>query len=182
MKPGEKWKIIFLDIDGVLCLGKDHFRGMNSKALENLKFIINETGAKIVVSSSWREGDIEKTKLHFPEWFHEHIIDETVHHYHYVKSSFQVYRGNEIQTWIHDHLTYPWYAYPEYNELYSTYKEDGSFKKMNSNKLNEDYTYVILDDDTDMLYWQRNNFVRTEMMDGLTKQKANKCIKILNKI
>lgn len=127
-------------------------------------------------------GDVEKTKLHFPEWFREHIIGETVHYYSYVKNGFQVCRGNEIYTWVHDHLFYPWYAYPEIDELYRTYHEDGSFKCMNSNRSNVDFTYVILDDDIDMLYIQRNNFVITDTVDGLTKAKANKCIKILNKI
>ena len=53
---------------------------------------------------------------------------------------------------------------------------------MNSNKLNEDYTYVILDDDTDMLYWQRNNFIRTNYHRGISASNVKKAIKILNKI
>jgi len=42
--------IIFLDIDGVLCLR----RKMDKKCLENLKQIIDATSARIVLTSSWR--------------------------------------------------------------------------------------------------------------------------------
>ena len=42
--------------------------------------------------------------------------------------------------------------------------------------------YCILDDDSDMLYDQRNNFVQTNACgSGLTKRLANKVIKILNR-
>lgn len=42
--------------------------------------------------------------------------------------------------------------------------------------------YCILDDDSDMLYDQRNNFVQTNAYgSGLTKRLANKVIRILNK-
>ena len=51
-------KIIFLDFDGVLNVipdGFDKFGGIFHKHfVENLKRIINETGANIVVTSTWR--------------------------------------------------------------------------------------------------------------------------------
>lgn len=41
--------------------------------------------------------------------------------------------------------------------------------------------YVILDDDTDMLYWQRNNFVKTDSSTGgLIDELTDKAIAILN--
>lgn len=181
-KPGEKWKIIFLDVDGVICLGKDGYSGFNTEALENLRKIIEKTNARIVISSSWRCGDLEKTKEQFPQWLREFIIDETIRYYNYVKSPLRVFRGNEIETWIHDHLDYPWKAWEELDELYQTLKPDGSFKKMNSNRVGQDYTYVILDDDNDMLYFQKDWFVNTSTMEGLDKQKTEECIQILNRI
>ncbi|CAF1208451.1 unnamed protein product [Adineta steineri] len=42
--------IIFLDIDGVLCLG----RKMDKNCLQHLKTITDITSARIVLSSSWR--------------------------------------------------------------------------------------------------------------------------------
>lgn len=54
-------KIIFLDVDGVLNseLTEDHFGmyvGIEDKKVELLKQIIDATGAKIVLSSTWRLG------------------------------------------------------------------------------------------------------------------------------
>lgn len=53
-------KIIFLDIDGVLncegsrsrCVG---YRGIDDKKAENLAKIVKETGAEIVLTSTWKE-------------------------------------------------------------------------------------------------------------------------------
>lgn len=44
----------------------------------------------------------------------------------------------------------------------------------------EPYKYVILDDDSDMLDTQSNNFIRTDWRAGLTEENVNKAIKILN--
>jgi len=53
-------KLIFLDVDGVLCLiGRDEKTNklksfVSGEAVENLKRIVDETHARIVLSSSWR--------------------------------------------------------------------------------------------------------------------------------
>ena len=53
-----KIKVIFLDIDGVLNVipqGNDRFGAIfHEHFVDNLKRIIDETGAKIVISSTWR--------------------------------------------------------------------------------------------------------------------------------
>jgi hypothetical protein len=41
-------------------------------------------------------------------------------------------------------------------------------------------SYVIIDDDSDMLYKQRDNFVRTNTLHGFTENDMHKAIKILN--
>lgn len=61
-------------------------------------------------------------------------------------------RGNEIREWMNKNI--PW---------------------------GEERQYVILDDDSDMLYCQRNNFVHTDGRIGLTERDVAKAIKILNK-
>ena len=66
-------------------------------------------------------------------------------------------RGNEIHSWIKDNEALTGEAYHDYKN------------------------YVILDDDSDMLYWQRNNFVHTSWKKGLTEEEAEKAITILNK-
>ena len=45
-------KIIFLDIDGVLNYQGSQF--IDTECLNNLKHIVDETGAKIVIISTWR--------------------------------------------------------------------------------------------------------------------------------
>ncbi|CAF1372835.1 unnamed protein product [Adineta ricciae] len=51
--------IIFLDIDGVLCLN----RRMNQVCLENLKTIVDNTSARIVLSSSWKLFPKSRTQI-----------------------------------------------------------------------------------------------------------------------
>ena len=52
----EKMKVLFLDVDGVLNSTEDLFddRAISPRKLEILKTIINATGAKIVLTSTWR--------------------------------------------------------------------------------------------------------------------------------
>lgn len=62
-----KSKIIFLDCDGVLnkaCLGADK-RYFHPDCFRAFQRIVRETGAKVVLSSSWRE---------FPDWY-EMLVD-----------------------------------------------------------------------------------------------------------
>jgi hypothetical protein len=56
-------KIMFLDIDGVMCTSSCYGRGKNNKwdsymfdhkAVAVLNFILQETGAEIILSSDWR--------------------------------------------------------------------------------------------------------------------------------
>lgn len=57
MKDSNKIKVIFLDIDGVLNVyGTEHDEFgqiFHDHFVENLRTIINETSAKIVISSTW---------------------------------------------------------------------------------------------------------------------------------
>ncbi|KON87414.1 hypothetical protein AF332_11640 [Sporosarcina globispora] len=61
-------KLIFLDIDGVMNnwiesqpSNKHESLEFASSCVENLKYILKETNARIVVSSTWRIGETEKT-------------------------------------------------------------------------------------------------------------------------
>ena len=51
-------KVIFLDVDGVLNSAQDGYsiRLKTDSHLKLLQYIVKETGAKIVLSSSWRIG------------------------------------------------------------------------------------------------------------------------------
>jgi hypothetical protein len=142
-----------------------------------------------VVSSSWRSGSLATTKQSlvdggFPDDLLEYIIGETIRGYHEtIEGSFmKVVRGNEIGTWVDRNLKYPWHGNPDMYDQYATFNEDGSFKMMNSNKVGVDYSYVILDDDNDMLLCQSKFFVHTDGIKGLTIEDMKKAISILNQI
>jgi len=160
-------KIIFLDIDGVLNVysqGHDQYGAIfHTHFMENLKTIVDETDAKIVISSSWRVNGIDEMRS---MWRDRGLAGEVVD---ITPDLYFVYsgptgddnycRGDEIKLWLENN--------PEIT------------------------VYVILDDDNDMLEDQLENFVQTnhnlthpDCVDrgyGLTKICADKAIKILNK-
>ncbi len=166
-------KIIFLDFDGVLNIypqGSDKYGDIfHQHFIDNLKHIIDKTGAKIVISSSWRCGMmidgifIAGLEIMQQMWkdrnYPGEIIGVTPDYFFRTGSSLQ--RGKEIDGWIE--------SYPS--------------------KISN---YVILDDDTDMEPHQLINFVQTsknykhsDCVDigyGLTKECSEQAILILNKI
>lgn len=165
----EKKKIIFLDIDGVLNVippDYDQFGGIfHDHLVDNLAWIIKETGAKIVISSTWRFGGLERMKQ---MWQFRNlpgeVIDITPDCHDLVNEGRFEYldhvdRGHEIDYWLEGRTDIE--------------------------------SYVIIDDDNDFFTHQRGNFVRTanninhpDSIDigyGLTKECARRAIMILNK-
>ena len=158
-------KVIFLDIDGVLNVipqGHDAFGGIfHPDFVDNLKRIIDETDAKIVISSSWRHSGLQKM---LDMWEFRNLPGEVIgvtpdlYRFLDFEGERTMVRGDEIQAVLNIH--------PEITH------------------------YVILDDDTDMLKYQLGNFVQTsnninhpDCIDigyGLTKECTNKAIRILN--
>lgn len=66
-------------------------------------------------------------------------------------------RGVEIYNWLHENFTHEQLSSPNFR-------------------------YAILDDDSDMLLWQKDNFFQTSFTEGgLTEEIANKVIKHLNR-
>lgn len=174
-------KIIFLDIDGVLnneihfILKSEEDRyerdgyplcHLCSSNIKWLNYLIEKTEAKIVISSTWRKGKsveeiagyLVKKGFKYPK----NIIDKTPSLFigNEVKSGsgYTIPRGCEIQCWI------------EYNKKLLNYEYESHFHK-----------YIILDDDCDMLYHQRNNFFRCDNYVGLTRTIAAEAIYFLNK-
>lgn len=107
-------KIIFLDIDWVL-ITYDCFKFfdpnfwnawnwlLETELLINLKYILEETGAHIVISSSWRRNMYEKLREEFllaqeKLWydFWSKVISKT-------PDSLWHWRGNEILTWLNNY-------------------------------------------------------------------------------
>jgi hypothetical protein len=165
MKPSNK--IIFLDIDGVLnvyCESRDEFGCTFHKHFEdNLRYIIEQTGAKIVISSTWRMSGLKvMQEMWKKRGLAGEVIGITPTEVDVVKrGTCEFYdlvdRGHEIQQYIND---------------------------------NNVQSYVIIDDDNDMLPSQMKNFVRTsnnndheDCIDigyGLTRKCAEMAVKILN--
>ena len=147
-------KIIFLDFDGVITTRDSKWEIDNNKCLL-VKKICDETGAKIVISSSWRYSTVEKTidayKLH--DWIlTPYIIDVTENlsmSIGWDLFSYFPLRGLEISEYINKH------------ELIQN--------------------YVIIDDDSDMLYIQKDHFVKTDTYKGLSEENVQQAIQILNK-
>ncbi len=106
-------KIIFLDIDGVLCTTSCYGKGMNNKwsaymfdqkAVIYLNHIINETGAEIILSSDWRH---EYTLHEMREIFcHNGVlkgpIGFTPSSKTYLADNLEGGRADEIKKWLQD--------------------------------------------------------------------------------
>jgi hypothetical protein len=181
-------KLIFLDVDGVLN-NETHFKSEEYLAqskvcndyhksgdketakslydksmfckrnIELLNKLIKDTGAKIVVSSSWRKGRTvdELDSLLESVGIEADVIDKTptLHFAGLEDYAYSVPRGCEIKAWIETN------------------------KSILNSKVSK-LRYVILDDDSDMLYWQRNKFIQTDPYSGLTRTDVFKAKQILN--
>lgn len=183
-------KIIFLDIDGVLnhqdwyCRRHEEMDQndivshyplyeFDPESVKWLNHIIEATGSKVVVSSTWRHGrrveDLQEILDRVG--FIGEVIGKTPSmsaKLNVKGTGYTVPRGCEIDWWLNNH---------------------GKFQRINwSKEVQQEYidnakvkNYVILDDDSDMLYNQREHFVKTYASHGLTQERAERAIEILNK-
>lgn len=172
-------KIIFLDIDGVLVTGEhirhlrdtekpthkgvdewkaNHYKGtmpwtvFDPECVLELNRLVASTGAKIVVSSTWRaRGVHEMRKILQSEGVNCEIIGTTPHRY--LLDKRLIYdtkgRGLEIAKWL---------------------STDGE----------EVESFIILDDDSDMVYLS-DHLIQTSSEHGLTGFEADIAIDLLNK-
>jgi len=157
-------KIIFLDIDGVLNCedayrsgecnyveftskngDKDHYQSFCKRSKDLLNMLIDETGAEIVISSTWRHSGIEFMR---EVWNLEGMSGEIIGltpNFRGDINGYTIPRGCEIEKWLRD------------NEFYhcnwDRETQDEIIKKSCIGN------YIIIDDDSDMLYRQRNHFV-----------------------
>ena len=163
-------KVIFLDIDGVLNTGwwysqmdkntpKDKYGyAFDPNAVSNLKKIIDETGADIVISSSWKSFGISELEDMWQDRglpgkligitpntvSDELLLNADLNH----MERFSI-RGMEIKEWLDKHG-----------------------KNVSH--------YVIIDDMDNFLPDQQPYFVQTNPEVGITKEDIDMAIKILN--
>ena len=164
-------KVIFLDIDGVLNTERQHERcveaglayvdnfgyAFDPVSVTNLKGIVDETGADIVISSSWKFWGLSTMqKLWASRKLPGKIIDVTPNNVSdemllsvdLSLMELPAGKGSEIKEWL------------------STSGQDVS-------------DYAILDDMEDMLPEQQSHFVQTDPRVGITNADADRVITIL---
>ena len=163
-------KVVFLDIDGVLNTKwwytqmdrntpKDKYGyAFDPNAVDNLKKIIDETGADIVISSSWKSFGISELEDMWQDRglpgkligitpntvSDEMLLNADLDH----MELFSI-RGTEIKEWLTKHGKHVSH-------------------------------YAIIDDMDNMLTEQRLHFVKTDPEIGITVDDAEKAIMILN--
>ena len=161
--------IIFLDIDG--CLNselyyrkrghikheelndiKSHAEDIDPEAIELLNDFIDKTKCEIVISSTWRNLGVKFLQQVFEvKGFKHKILDTTPY------GCTGCLRGNEILQWIKNNEKLLGKYYSEFN------------------------SYVIFDDDSDMLYWQKNNFMLIDGVTGITRTIMYRANRILER-
>lgn len=157
-------KVLFLDVDGVLnCwttkeLTLHGYKFVERKFVKRVKRIVDETGCKIVLSSTWRKGYYDLLK--------DKVSDEDAtdaDDYVLLHNMFQFY-GIEI----YSHT-------PMLNESHRGLEIEEWLK----NTTDEVERFVILDDDI-RVYPYTENLVATFLDSGLTEELTDKVIKMLN--
>lgn len=158
-------KIIFLDIDGVLNsvdsmkrAGKHHFNdNPDPEHIKWLNFIIDKTGAKVVISSTWRKhaSTVTMWRILALCGFKGEVMGLT--------PETGDIRGNEIRCWI------------------DRYTNGMDWRMSNVNEKAEPIeSFVILDDDSDMGALLPY-LVKCKNERGLTEEEALKAVELLNK-
>ena len=107
-------KVIFLDVDGVLnsehIFKKEHQRykrthqvrvdkDLDKRFVKNLRWLVKKTGAKIVLSSSWRGAVKANKNHHLNKMFNKYGLEI----YDYTPT-INIERGIEIQEWLNHHM------------------------------------------------------------------------------
>lgn len=158
-------KYIFLDIDGVLN-HQQYYEGDNHKIvgveypcsdidpdkITLLNDLIEGTGSEVICSSTWRIGKTPQQieDILVKRGFVYNILDNTPVLSYSTKDG-SVPRGCEINAWIQKHTAY-----------------------------GEKIRYIILDDDSDMMLWQNNNYFRIDGYCGLTPNIVYRAKRYLN--
>ena len=179
-----KKKIIFLDVDGVLNSNDWYverhrlvqagvetrnypYDEFSPSIVAKLNKITDATGAEIVVSSTWRLGrDLAELRDLFTQvGITGHVLDKTPHFGGI--DGYTIPRGCEIEQWLDQH---------KFQRINWSMKEQKEYAEKS-----EIDNYVIFDDDSDMLYNQREHFIKTSQKTGLDDTDVERAIELLKK-
>ena len=172
-------RIVFLDFDGVLNslnwekeighLNKNNMTVeeieqacFSPKLVENLNKLTTKFDAKIVVSSSWKDGrSLDELQIMLKKaGVTGDVIDKT-------PTLDGACRGDEIADWLRQRF------------FYRTYRSEAAQEAIIVKSKIENY--VILDDTSSFLYDQREHVVKTSPMDGFVNWYLDEAIRILDK-
>ena len=148
-------KIIFLDIDGVVCTARSHFasgkKGImldwDATGCDLISQICEKTGAKIVISSTWRheahQQDLFSRLIKHGLWGHM-FCDVNASGAWATPWKPSASRGNEIDMWI---------------------EQNGPIDE-----------YVIIDDNHQFHGQQIERFIQTEPTNGISAEDFQKAL------
>ena len=149
-------KYIFLDFDGVINTPKGKF---DKNAVTNLRRLLERTDAKVVISSTWRLQGMEYIQQ---LWQEHHMPGEVIGLTPSCNSTnFSNVDGQEEWQGLHG----------------CKGLEIAEWLRLNAK---EPYQYIILDDEEDFLFSQREHLVKVEGSKGLDKADVRVAIQILN--
>ena len=149
-------KYIFLDFDGVINTQNDKF---DKNAMANLRRLLEKTDAKVVISSTWRLQGMEYIQQ---LWQEHHMQGEVIGLTPSCNSTnFSNVDGQEEWQGLHG----------------CKGLEIAEWLRLNAK---EPYQYIILDDEEDFLFSQREHLVKVEGSKGLDKADVRVAIQILN--
>lgn len=149
-------KYIFLDFDGVLNTPKGKF---DQKAIGKLRRLLERCDAKVIISSTWRLQGVEYIRQLWKEYYLPGEVTDLTP------------SCNSI-TFSSADGTKEWQCLHEAKGL-----EIAEWLRLNAK---EPYHYVILDDEEDILFHQREHLVKVDGSKGLSKSDVREAIKILN--
>ena len=149
-------KYIFLDFDGVINTPKGKYAG---KAVAKLLHLVERSDAKIIISSTWRLQGMEYIQQLWQEY---HLPGEVIGLTPSCNSiNFSNVDGQEEWQGLHG----------------CKGLEIAEWLRLNAK---EPYRYIILDDEEDFLFSQREHLVKVEGSKGLDKADVRVAIQILN--
>lgn len=148
-------KIIFLDIDGVLAVSKQEYDKygalFHNNFVDNLKHIIDETDAKIVITSTWRfSGYLTILEL----WENRNLPGQVIG---ITPDLSEMHRGAEIESWIIQNEVKDYVIIDDDNDMY-----------------HDQLPYFV------QTYGNTDHSDCVDLGYGLTKECAEQAIKILN--